>query len=314
MRLLVTDSPQPFLFRRMILVQGKEEICLDFREVLCHAGLLRSPREIDANRWTIPSILSLICDQPSEFRSRIEQTFASGHQQKGNSLTAYDQRTLVLRKPIESCSKVIIVGHRAPISRNPRETEGMMVSGFLKFASSLADPGAKIRLPRSDGIFDVDAVLGVVIGKRAERISKDKSLSCIAGFTLLVDVTDRKTFEIECGTNNNLMAKNRPNLSAIGPCIRIATNVDLDRIIEVTLRLNGEVRQQFTLGDLVYGVKEMVSAWSRLTLEPGDVLGLGATIARPRPGNTLESPVPIKPGNLIEVESPTIGRLKVEVV
>jgi len=84
--------------------------------------------------------------------------------------------------------------------------------------------------------------------------------------------------------------------------------------IEVTLKLNGKVRQQFTLGDLAFGVEEMVSAWSRMILEPGDIVGLGATIARPRPGMTLESPVPIKPGDVIEVESSAIGLLRAEFV
>ena len=314
MRLFVTDIPKPLLLQKTILVQGKEGTYLDLTEVL-HAGRVPIPPPwLNENRWSIPAFLSLIGSQPSEFRSRMQQTLLGGEQEREKFVNVYDQQALVLRKPIESCSKVIIVGEREPIRCSQRITKGEMATGFLKFASSLADPGAKICLPRPDGNFDADAVLGVVIGKRAERVSKDESLSCIAGYTLLVDVTDRRVYEEECKTNNNLLAKNCYNLSPLGPCIRIATEGPFDQDIEVNFRLNGHLRQQFSLGDLVYGVKEMISYWSRLILEPGDVLGLGATIARPRPETTIESPVPIGPGDLLEVESPAIGLLKAEIV
>ena len=317
MRLFAADVLKTLLFERMILIQGKEEVCLDLRDVLHCAGLPGPHRGTDTDRWTIPRVLSLVCDQQTEYRERIKQALSvlvRDHRQKKDAVTVYDQRTLALRKPIESCSKVIIVGQRVPVNRSQREMKEEVVTGFLKFASALADPGAKIPLPRSDGIFDADAVLGIVIGKRAERVSIAESLSYIAGFTLLIDITDRKTFETECKTNNNLMAKNRPNLSSLGPCIRMAPDVDSDHRIGLTFRLNGEVRQQFALEDLVYGIKEMVSNWSRLILEPGDMLGLGATLARSQPGKIFESPIPIKPGDVLEVESPTIGSLNVEMV
>ena len=58
----------------------------------------------------------------------------------------------------------------------------------------------------------------------------------------------------------------------------------------------------------------MVWAGPRLILAPGDVLGMGAAIARPRPGKSFQSPVPIRPGDILEVESEAIGALKVEIV
>jgi 2-keto-4-pentenoate hydratase/2-oxohepta-3-ene-1,7-dioic acid hydratase in catechol pathway len=313
MRLFVTDIPKPVLLQKTMLLQGEKGGYLDLKEFL-RTGRVPIPFPwLNENKWSIPAFLSLIGSQPPEFRSRLQQMLFGGEEDKETVVHAYDQRALVLRKPIESCSKVIIVGEREPIGNSQRITKGKMTTGFLKFASSLADPGAKICLPKSGGDFDADAVLGVIIGKRAERVSEEESLSYIAGFTLLVDVTDRKVHKEECKTKNNLLAKNFFNVSPLGPCIRIATERQVHQDMEVKLRLNGQLRQQFTLGDLVYEVAEMISYWSRLILEPGDVLGLGATIARPRPGATVESPVPIKPGDLLEVESPAIGLLKAEI-
>ena len=303
MRLFVSDVPQPFLSRRTILVQGNEEPCFDPKDLLDSSDLPGQPRP-DAGRWTIPEFLSLVCEQ------KIEQALS---QEKKKAVHVYDRKAIALRKPIESSSKVIIVGQRDPMNRSQGGTAAKMATGFLKFASALADPGTKVPLPMSDGVFDADAVLGVVIGKRAERIAISESLSCVAGFTLLADITDRNAFLEECQTNNNLLAKNRPGLSPLGPCIRIRTNEPFDPI-EVTLKLNGKVRQQFTLEDLAYGVEEMISVWSRMILEPGDIIGLGATIAKPQSGKSLDSPVPVKPGDLLEVESPAIGLLRAEFV
>ncbi len=314
MKLFVADIPKRLLLCRTVVVQERDGACLDVAEVVHRGRLTGPPLWPDRNRVSIPDFLSLIASPPSQFRSRMEQILVGGDQEREKFVNLYDQRALVLRKPIESSSKVIIVGERGAISRSQEGTRGALVTGFLKFASSLADPGSKIHLPKSESNFDADGVLGVVIGKRAERVSKDESLSCIAGFTLLVDVTDRKVYEVECKTNNNLMAKNGASLSPLGPCIKMVTSDELGQEIEVTLRLNGKVCQHFTLGDLVYGVKEMISYWSRLILEPGDILGLGATIARSGSGDKLESPVSIKPGDLLELESTGVGLLKAEIV
>jgi len=319
MQLFVTDSPRPFLVRRTLLLQGNEDSCLDLKDVLDCAGLPEPdsrPDTPDTGRWTIPKFLSLICGRPPESREKIEQALAllvKEKEQKKNVVKIYPQRSLDLRKPIEPGSKVIVVGHRAPVSRAQGGMAGKMANGFFKFASALADPGAEIRLPDPERSFAADGVLGVVIGKRAERVPISESLSCVAGFTLLIDVTDRKAFEEESRTNNNLLAKNHFQLSPIGPSLCLATEGQFDRGMEITLRVNGQVRQQFSLGDLAYGVEEMVSTFSRLILEPGDILGLGATIARARPGKILESPVPVKPGDVLDVESRSIGVLKTEI-
>jgi 2-keto-4-pentenoate hydratase/2-oxohepta-3-ene-1,7-dioic acid hydratase in catechol pathway len=315
MRLFVTDAPQPFLLRRTILIQEEDGVCLDLQEVLSCAGLFETHAWRDKDSRSISKCLSLICNlQPGE-RERIEKAVSlltKDRQRNKKAVNVCDPKSLVLQKPTESNSKTIIVGYRNPISSGKHVAGGERMTGFLKFASSLADPGSKIPLPGPDVVFDADAVLGVVIGKRSESISPSDALSCVAGFTLLADVTDRNAFERECRTNNNLLAKNRANLSPFGPTIWLPRDKQLDQTTELTLRLNGQLRQQFTLGDLSYTLQEVISAWSRLILEPGDVIGMGASIAKPQAGKAFESPIPVKPGDTLEVESPPLGLLKAE--
>jgi len=242
----------------------------------------------------------------------VSQALEARQENSQASAGVYHLRNLVLRKPIEPGSKVIIAGYRNPVSWLP-EGKGGRITGFLKFASALADPGAQIRLPGPGTSFDADAALGVVIGKRAERIPASGAFAYVAGYTLLADITDRQTFQEECRTNNNLLAKNHQSLSPLGPCIWIPGDGEIVPKTEVILRLNGQVRQQFNLENFSYGIEETVSAWSRLILEPGDVLGLGAAIARTGPGTHFKSPVPVQPGDFLEVESAPIGVLKAEI-
>lgn len=319
MRIFLAELPQPLLCRRTVLVQGQDGMLIDLHRVLEHSdrpgwGDLRPPAR-DPGEWNLQRVLSWISGQAPSVRAQIVQEISRGSLPGSREARPPgDPQAPVFLKPIESGSKAIVAGGRVPLSLNPGDAAGRTRTGFLKFPSALADPGARITLPRSSGPFDVDAALGAVIGKRAERVSAADAFSCVCGYTLLADVTDREVFREEIRTNNNLRAKNYPDLSPLGPCIWIPADGGLDPQTEVRLKVNGELRQQFLLEDLAYGIEEMVSAWSRLILEPGDVLGLGAAISLPQAGRKLETPVPIRPGDVLEVESSPIGVLRAEVV
>jgi 2-keto-4-pentenoate hydratase/2-oxohepta-3-ene-1,7-dioic acid hydratase in catechol pathway len=129
----------------------------------------------------------------------------------------------------------------------------------------------------------------------------------------MAEVTHRDMFETEARTNNSLFAKNCLKLSPLGPSIWIAGADALDPAGEVTLTINGTLRQRFTVSDFAHGVTNAVKAWSRVVLEPGDMVALGAAICRPRPGNTVDSPIALSPGDRLEVACPAIGVLRANV-
>jgi 2-keto-4-pentenoate hydratase/2-oxohepta-3-ene-1,7-dioic acid hydratase in catechol pathway len=188
-----------------------------------------------------------------------------------------------------------------------------MVVGFSKFATALADPDSEIRLPEPGQRYDVEAVLAAVLGRPASRLGAAASARSVVGFTLLAEVTHRDMFETEARTNNSLFAKNCAELSPLGPSIWIAGTDELDPACEVTLTVNGALRQRFAVSDFAHGVTDAVKAWSRVVLDPGDMVALGAAICRPRPGNEVDSPIPIAPGDRIEVACPSIGVLRATV-
>ena len=211
-----------------------------------------------------------------------------------------DQQIRLL-KPVGSDAKLILTAGREALSRfNDRRPEKMIV-GFSKFATAFADPGSIIRLPRDGARFDADVALCAVIGRRAERVTTARdALRCVAGFTLMIDVTDREVFEEEGRTNNSLFAKNRPGLSPLGPSIWGAEEAGINPSAEISLKLNGTIRQCFLVGDLAHGISDAVRAWSRTILDAGDAVALGAAIARPGPANIVESPIAIAAGDTLE--------------
>jgi 2-keto-4-pentenoate hydratase/2-oxohepta-3-ene-1,7-dioic acid hydratase in catechol pathway len=104
-----------------------------------------------------------------------------------------------------------------------------------------------------------------------------------------------------------------PDLSPLGPSIWIGGAGELDPATEVTLSVNGTARQRFCVSDFAHGVTGATKAWSRVVLDPGDMVALGAAISLPRAGNEVDSPIAIAPGDRIEVACAAIGTLNATV-
>jgi 2-keto-4-pentenoate hydratase/2-oxohepta-3-ene-1,7-dioic acid hydratase in catechol pathway len=296
MRVAVAELPSPFLAESRVLASGSNGAWHDLAAVLSQAGIADAPAACG-----LPQALAFLAEMPAVTRRRVERAL-DGHSD-GNARPR-------LLKPLAPDSKILLTEGSIALSRSNDQRPAKMVVGFSKFATSLADPECEIRLPEPGARYDVEAVLAAVIGRPAGRLSTAGAARSIVGFTLMAEVTHRDMFDTEARTNNSLYAKNCPELSPLGPAIWIASARELEPSCEVTLSVNGALRQRFTVADFAHGVAAAVKAWSRVVLEPGDMVALGAAICRPRPGNEVESPIPIAPGDRIEVASPAIGVLR----
>jgi len=214
-----------------------------------------------------------------------------------------------LRKPMDPLAKILLTEGRAALSRSNEQLPAKMVVGFSKFQTATADPGADIVLPDSAAHFDVEAVLAAVLGKPAARVGAGLAARSIVGFTLLAEITHRDMFDAEWKTSNSLFAKNCLGLSPLGPAIWVAGAGELEPATEITLAVNGVERQRFAVADFAHGLAAATKAWSRCVLEPGDMVALGAAIARPGPNNAVDSPIPVAAGDRIEVSCAPIGTL-----
>ena len=170
---------------------------------------------------------------------------------------------------------------------------------FFKSPSCLIPHEAEIVLPKDSQSVQYEAEMVIVIGKKAQQVSKESALDYVLGVTCGVDVSER------IWQDNDVQWWRAKGSDTFGPCgPYIASGIDYGNLA-LQLRLNGEVKQQDHTSQLIHDVATMVSTISRyVTLHPGDLIFTGT------PGETTD----LKPGDVVEVEIEGIGVLRNRVV
>jgi 2-keto-4-pentenoate hydratase/2-oxohepta-3-ene-1,7-dioic acid hydratase in catechol pathway len=170
---------------------------------------------------------------------------------------------------------------------------------FLKPPSALLGPGGAIVLPDVSERVEQEAELGVVIGKRAKSVPREDAMAYIFGYTCVGDITAR---DLQKKDGQWTRAKGFDTFCPVGPWIETELALGDTRVI---CRVNGEVRQQAPITDMIFDVPTLVSYVSRvMTLEPGDLIVTG----------TPEGVGPLASGDRLEIEIVGIGVLGVRVV
>ncbi|MFW0796740.1 fumarylacetoacetate hydrolase family protein [Gordonia sp. CPCC 205515] len=127
---------------------------------------------------------------------------------------------------------------------------------------------------------DWEVELGVVIGRRAHRISAADAPSHIAGYTICNDITARSLVprsDMPMMGTDWLRSKNQPTFFPTGPYLVPARFVPDPADLAIEMRLNGQVMQSANTGDLLFGINELIAYTSSLVvLEPGDMLITGS--------------------------------------
>jgi len=208
-----------------------------------------------------------------------------------------------LRYPIEP-AKVLAVGlnYKSHVGNSPIPTNPEI---FYKPITALQDPGGPIVIPPDSKDLHYEAEFVIVMGKRARKVTVAEAPGFILGYTCGNDVSERNWQNGSIDKKPDLQwwrGKGADTFAPLGPCIAVGLDYGKSRI---KLRLNGEVRQDQVVSDLIFGPPEIVSFISRyVTLEAGDVIYTGT------PGKTAA----MKAGDVVEVEIDGIGVLKNPVV
>jgi 2-keto-4-pentenoate hydratase/2-oxohepta-3-ene-1,7-dioic acid hydratase in catechol pathway len=170
---------------------------------------------------------------------------------------------------------------------------------FFKPPSSLIGPGEAIELPDVSQQVEYEAEIGVVMARRARKVSAEQALSLVRGYTCANDVTCR---DLQKTDGQWARAKGFDTFCAVGPIV--ADGLD-PATLEVFGRLNGSERQHGHAADMIFSVPMLVSYISHImTLEPGDLILTG----------TPEGVGKLAPGDVVEVEVPGVGILSNPVV
>jgi 2-keto-4-pentenoate hydratase/2-oxohepta-3-ene-1,7-dioic acid hydratase in catechol pathway len=197
--------------------------------------------------------------------------------------------------PVPDAHKIICLGLNY---RDHAEETGQEIPAapmwFAKFANSLTGTGQPVVLPGAHAEYvDYEAELALVIGRAARNVSTEDALSYVAGAMPFNDVSAR-----DLQLQNPLWTSGKAidTFAPCGPALVTLDEVgDLGRL-ELRTRINGEVLQQGTTANLIFGPAELVAWLSRtITLLPGDIIatgtpaGVGATQGRfLRDGDTVE--------------------------
>jgi len=175
-------------------------------------------------------------------------------------------------------------------------------SYFMKPPTALNGHRGELRRPHGARFLNYEGELAVVIGRRMKGVAIDDALGYVAGYAPANDVGLHDFRHADRGAM--LRVKGQDGFLPIGPELVPASEFDPT---DFTLRtyLNGEVVQEATAGDLVWGVAYQLADLCRLiTLEPGDVVLTGT------PANSR----PMEPGDAVAVEISGLGRLENTVV
>lgn len=171
---------------------------------------------------------------------------------------------------------------------------------FLKPPTSVIGPGEPIVYPRISQEVHHESELTIVIGRRARFVRREDVPAFVWGYTCGNDVTAR---DLQRRDGQWTRSKSFDTFCPLGPWI--VTDLENPNNVNLTCRVNGELRQSGNTSDLVFNAFELVSFASHImTLQPGDVIMTG----------TPAGISPVSQGDTIEVEVEGIGILRNRVV
>jgi 2,4-didehydro-3-deoxy-L-rhamnonate hydrolase len=211
--------------------------------------------------------------------------------------------------PIRIPQKIVCVGlnYRDHAAEGGAEIPAEPVL-FAKWPNALVGTGDAIRLPEASDFVDYEAELGVVIGRRAARVSAEDAPLYIAGYVAANDVTAR---DLQLSDGQWVRSKSFDTFLPVSG-ITPADQVQDPQNLRIRTTLNGRVMQDSTTANMVFGVNEIVSFVSgAITLEPDDLILTGTPAGV---GAFRDPRVRLEAGDEITVEIEAVGEVTNPVV
>jgi 2-keto-4-pentenoate hydratase/2-oxohepta-3-ene-1,7-dioic acid hydratase in catechol pathway len=182
-------------------------------------------------------------------------------------------------------------------------SEPAPINAFHKAASAIIGTGETMVLPDVPAaLFEGEAELAVVIGKRASNVKAADAMKYIFGYMNFIDGSARG---LPPAGNTFYQMKSRDTFAPIGPYIVTADEVADPHKLQVRLWVNGELKQNFNTDDMAHKIPRCIEWVTSIhALEPGDILATG-TNHRGLSG--------FQNGDKIELEVEGMGRLTIGV-
>jgi len=239
------------------------------------------------------NLISGLIERFGDYRGKLEEAAARG---KGTRL-AQGRRRPPLPKPYNiDCMAVNYM-------EDGTRSEPAPINAFHKSPNAIIGDGDTMVLPDVPAtIFEGEAEVALVIGKRASNVRAADAMSYIFGYTNFIDGSARGLLPTG---NSFYQMKSRDTFAPIGPCIVTADEIPDPHKLQVKLWVNGELKQNYNTSDMAHKIPRCIEWVSSIhPIEPGDILATGTN------HRGLSA---FQDGDVVEIETERLGRLKFNV-
>jgi 2-keto-4-pentenoate hydratase/2-oxohepta-3-ene-1,7-dioic acid hydratase in catechol pathway len=211
--------------------------------------------------------------------------------------------------PVPRPGKVIAVGlnYRAHADEHDTKVDVPKVPMlFAKFPTAVVGDGADVEWdPQLTDAVDLEAELGVVIGRTARRVSATEALEYVLGYTCINDVSAR---DLQFSDKQFVRAKSLDTFCPMGPAVVTTDELGSAAGLRIRSYLNEEVMQDDDTANMIHDAASLVAFCSQaFTLEPGDIIATGT----PEGVGYFRDPrVLLHDGDVMAIEIEGIGRLQ----
>ncbi len=250
------------------------------------------------------SVSSIPHQEPNELVNRLIANF-SNHKQKltevVNERTGVPLAQVKLRSPMPKPFNIVAMA--VNYMEDGTRAEPAPINAFHKSPNAVIGDGDTMVLPDIPAtIFEGEAEMALVIGKRAERVKAEDAYDYIFGYLNFIDGSARG---LQDGGNTFYQMKSRETFAPMGPWLVTADEISDPLNLQVRLWVNGELKQNYNTSDMAHKIPRVIEwASSMHSLEPGDVVATGTN------HRGLSA---LMDGDLVELEVEGLGRLHVNV-
>ncbi len=263
-------------------------------------GVLKGDSVIDVSdgvrgipHTTPQDLISGLIEQFAQYRGRLEEAAARG---QGVPLSR-----VRIRPPLPAAPNIVCMA--VNYMEDGTRAEPAPINAFLKSPNAVIGDGDTMVLPDVPAtIFEGEAEMALVIGKRASAVRAAEAMSHVFGYLNFIDGSARGLLP---AGNTFYQMKSRDTFAPMGPVLVTADEVRDPHRLHVRLWVNGTLKQSFNTSDMAHKIPRCIEWVSSIhTLEPGDVLATGTN------HRGLSA---FQDGDLIELETEGLGRLRVRV-
>jgi 2-keto-4-pentenoate hydratase/2-oxohepta-3-ene-1,7-dioic acid hydratase in catechol pathway len=159
--------------------------------------------------------------------------------------------------------------------RESKSKDDLMAEFFLKTTSSIIGPGDTVIIPKISKDVDFECELCAVIGVRARKVSEERALDYVFGYTICWDISQRDPWGRGVQNTRNIR-KGFDTFTALGPWIVTRDEIDEPQNLFIKVEQNGKLMMDAHTSDMICGLREHIRfLTSCLTLRPGDLITTG---------------------------------------